>query len=110
MNQPLARSAGNALEIMETIEFLKGGYRHPRLEEVTLSLGTELMLLGGLAENRESARPKLLGALDTGMAAEAFARMVSMQGGPADIIDDPDKYLTVSSSGTGTGCALRWLY
>ncbi len=93
MNQPLARSAGNALEMMESIEFLKGGYRHPRLEEVTLSLGAELLLLGGLAENTQAARLKLLRTLETGMAAEAFARMVSMQGGPADIVEEPERYL-----------------
>ncbi len=56
MNQPLARSAGNALEIMEVIEFLGNGYRQPRLEDVIMSLGSEMLLLGGLAENQKTAR------------------------------------------------------
>ena len=72
MNQPLARSAGNALEMMETIEFLRGGYRQPRLEEVILSLGTEMLLLGGLARNQKKARLMLSNVLETGMAAETF--------------------------------------
>ena len=93
MNQPLARSAGNALEMIETVEFLKGGYRHPRLEEVIFSLGSEMLLLGGLTENQKLARQMLNRVLETGMAAESFARMVSMQGGPVDFIDHPAKYL-----------------
>ncbi|MGB7452735.1 MAG: thymidine phosphorylase [Lysobacterales bacterium] len=93
MNQPLARSAGNALEIMEVIEFLGNGYRQPRLEDVIMSLGSEMLLLGGLAENQKTARSILNRVLETGMAAERFARMVNMQGGPADLVDNPTKYL-----------------
>jgi len=93
MNQPLAHSAGNALEMLETIEFLRGGYRQPRLEEVIFSLGSELLLLGGLAENKKSARFMLNSVIEMGMAAESFARMVSMQGGPADLVEHPEKYL-----------------
>lgn len=93
MNQPLAHSAGNALEVMEALEFLKGGYRQPRLEEVILSLGSEMLLLGRLAKNQKSARQMLTNVLETGKAAERFARMVSMQGGPSDFVELPEKYL-----------------
>jgi thymidine phosphorylase len=93
MNQPLARTAGNALEMMEAIEFMNGGNRQPRLEEVILSLGSEMLLLSGLAENAKVARLMLNRVLESGLAAEHFARMVTMQGGPADIVDQPKKYL-----------------
>jgi thymidine phosphorylase len=93
MNEPLARSAGNALEIAEAIEFLKGGYRQPRLEDVILSVGAEMLLLGGLVKNEKTARFMLNGVIEMGLAAEQFARMVSMQGGPADLLEHPDKYL-----------------
>jgi thymidine phosphorylase len=93
MNQPLARSAGNALEIIEAVEFLSGEYRQPRFEDVVLSVGSEMLLLGGLAENPKAARFMLNRVIETGMAAECFARMVSMQGGPADLIEHPAKYL-----------------
>jgi len=93
MNQPLARNAGNGLEIMEAIEFLGNGYRQPRLEDVIMSLGSEMLLLGGLAEDQKTARSMLNMTLETGMAAESFALMVSMQGGPADLLDNPEKYL-----------------
>jgi thymidine phosphorylase len=93
MNQPLARNAGNSLEMAEAVEFLRGGYRQPRLEDVCLSLGSEMLVLGGLAQNLKSARSMLDKVIETGMAAESFARMVSMQGGPADFVEKPSKYL-----------------
>jgi len=93
MNQPLARNAGNALEIGEAIEFLKGGKRQPRLEQVIFSLSNEMLLLGGLAENPKNAAQMLSSALDSGLAAERFARMVAMQGGPVDLLERPQKYL-----------------
>jgi thymidine phosphorylase len=53
-----------------------------------------LLLLGGLADSQKSARFMLCKVIETGMAAESFARMVSMQGGPADLIEQPAKYLS----------------
>jgi len=93
MNQPLASNAGNALEMLETIEFLTGGKRQPRLEEVILSLSSEMLLLGGLAQDLKAARVMLNESLDSGQAAERFAQMVSMQGGPVDLLENPSKYL-----------------
>lgn len=93
MNQPLAQNAGNALEIAETIEFLTGGYRQPRLEDVVFSIGREMLLLGGLAKDQKAASSMLLDATESGRAAESFARMVSMQGGPVDLMEQPAKYL-----------------
>ena len=93
MNQPLARNAGNALEIGEAIEFLKGGMRQPRLEQVAFSLGSEMLLLGGLADKPKIAMQMLSEVLETGLAAEHFARMVAMQGGPVDLLEHPEKYL-----------------
>jgi len=93
MNQPLAHSAGNALEVIEAIKFLKNVKRQPRLEEVVLSLGSEMLLLGGLAITPKTAGQMLKEVLDTGLAAEHFARMVSMQGGPADLLEQPTRYL-----------------
>jgi thymidine phosphorylase len=96
MNQPLASSAGNALEVGEAIAFLKNGYRHPRLEDVILSLGSEMMVLGGLADKTKTARAKLLGVIESGHAVERFARMIAKQGGPVDMVDDPQKYLAAA--------------
>jgi len=96
MNQPLARNAGNALEVGEAIGFLRDEYRHSRLEDVVLALGSEMLLLGGLVGKPDAARQKLNQVLESGLAAEHFARMVAMQGGPVDLMDSPQKHLTAA--------------
>lgn len=93
MNTPLASSAGNALEISETIAFLRGEPVNPRLREVTLGLSAELLCLGGLAESPAAASIMLNSALESGRAAEKFAGMVAAQGGPADLLERPRSYL-----------------
>ena len=93
MNQVLGRTAGNALEVRETLDYLSGAARESRLHEVVLYLGAEMLLLGGLAESLEAARRRLMEALDSGRAAERFARMVAALGGPADLLEDPERHL-----------------
>lgn len=93
MNQVLGTEVGNALEIHETIAYLKGEPREPRLHEVTLALAAEMLLLGGLADDEAQARVKLQRALDSGAAAEKFAAMVTALGGPADLLERPATYL-----------------
>ena len=88
MNQVLGDSAGNALELRETIEFLTGTRREPRLLQLTLELGAELLVTAGLDADRDSARKRLARALYKGEAAERFARMVAARGGPRDVLKD----------------------
>jgi thymidine phosphorylase len=90
MNQVLGHSAGNALEVAEAIELLAGrGRPDARLLEVTLALGAELLCLGGLQPSLAAARSALQHSLDSGAAAERFARMVAGLGGPADVLQAP---------------------
>jgi thymidine phosphorylase len=93
MSQCLGRTAGNALEVREAIDFLTGGAGDPRLEEVTLTLTSRLAALGGLAAGEEEGRAKAVAALRDGRAAERFQRMVRALGGPADLIEKPEKHL-----------------
>ncbi|KAB8066129.1 thymidine phosphorylase [Janthinobacterium violaceinigrum] len=93
MNESLAPYAGNALEVRGAMDYLTGRSRPARLHEVTLALCAEMLVLGGLAATEEEARVKLMAALDSGEAAERFSRMVSALGGPADLIENPDKHL-----------------
>ena len=93
MDQPLSWSAGNALEVLEAIRFLRGEGRNDRLFSVVVSLSCELLQLGGLAGNAEEANEQVLASLDTGRAAEQFSRMVAAQGGPAGLIEEPEKFL-----------------
>ncbi|MBS0848391.1 thymidine phosphorylase [Citrobacter sp. JGM124] len=97
MNQVLASSAGNAVEVRESVQFLTGEYRNPRLYDVTMALCVEMLLSGNLAQNDAEARTKLQKVLDNGKAAEVFGRMVAAQGGPGDFVENPDKYLPVAA-------------
>ncbi|MCA9052699.1 MAG: thymidine phosphorylase [Planctomycetaceae bacterium] len=83
MNQPLGRMVGNAVEVDETLTALEGAGPEDLLE-VTLSLGTELLLALNLAKSPAEAGAMLQGHIDSGRARETFARMVSAQGGDLD--------------------------
>ena len=93
MNQLLASSAGNAIEVQEAVNFLTGKYVNPRLHKITMALCTEMLLLSGLAENETQAHAKLQGVLDNGKAAEVFAKMISALGGPTDFVERSEFYL-----------------
>lgn len=93
MSQVLATSAGNALEIEDTIDFLTGVSRPARLAEVIYALADEMLLISGLASSSQQAVEKRMNALDSGAAAEKFAQMVAGLGGPTDLLDKPDLYL-----------------
>ena len=93
MNQCLASSAGNAVEVREAVQFLTGDFRNERLLEVTMAQSAELLVSGGLASDAEEARDKLQAVLDNGKAADIFGQMVSGLGGPADFVENCDLYL-----------------
>lgn len=93
MNQVLASSAGNAVEVREAVRFLTGEYRNPRLLEVTLASCAEMLVLGKLADDTQDARAKLMKVLDNGKAAECFGKMVAGLGGPADFVENYEQYL-----------------
>ncbi|WP_108124963.1 thymidine phosphorylase [Saccharospirillum mangrovi] len=96
MNQVLARSAGNAVEVREAVEYLTGGPRDAALHEVTLALGAEMLLSGGLADSLDDARARLQQSLDNGQAAERFAKMIAALGGPVDFLEKADETLPVA--------------
>ena len=93
MDEVLASSAGNAVEVREAVHYLKGEYRNPRLHEVTMELCAEMLMLGKLADTVEEAKEKLQSVLDNGKAAEVFANMVTALGGPSDFMEKYDQYL-----------------
>jgi thymidine phosphorylase len=93
MNQCLGRTAGNALEVREAIHVLTGEAAEPGLREVTLALAAELLVLGGVAGDEAAAARAVARALESGDAAERFARMVAALGGPSDLLENPDRHL-----------------
>jgi thymidine phosphorylase len=93
MNQVLGRTAGNAVEVRESIDHLTENARDERLLEVTLALCAEVLVLGGLHGDLDSARSAAAVALSTGRAADHFAAMVVELGGPANLLDTPSSHL-----------------
>jgi pyrimidine-nucleoside phosphorylase len=87
MDQPLGRAVGNAVEVVEALEALKG--RGPAdLLAVTLALGVHMLLLAGVARDPAAARQRLEQAIANGTALRKFRELVAAQGGDATVIDD----------------------
>ena len=93
MDHPLASAAGNAVEVQNAVDFLTGKHVDRRLWDITLSLGAEMLLSGGIAADQADGMHRMETAFRSGHAAERFARMVSELGGPADFIERPERYL-----------------
>ncbi|KGJ88091.1 thymidine phosphorylase [Thalassotalea sp. ND16A] len=93
MNQVLGSSAGNAVEIIETLHYLSGDKRESRLHRVVTALACSMLMSAGLAEHNHEARQMVEHALTSGKAAEVFARMVAAMGGPADLFECSNRYL-----------------
>ncbi|AWB22858.1 thymidine phosphorylase [Methylobacterium currus] len=93
MDQPLASVAGNAGEVAYAVDYLTGRRREPRFHAVTLALGAEMLVLGGLSPDIPSATARLEEALASGRAAETFSRMVAALGGPSDLVAHPERHL-----------------
>jgi len=93
MNEPLADCAGNALEIIHALDFLRGLKRSSRSETVTLALAAEMLLSAGAVATADEGRAKAEEAISSGKALEIFARMIASLGGPADFAERPWSYM-----------------
>ena len=93
MNEPLASAAGNAVEVMNAVDFLTGSARDGRLEEVTLALAAEMLISAGIAASHRDGLARATAALASGAAAEVFAKMVAALGGPANFVEGARNYL-----------------
>jgi pyrimidine-nucleoside phosphorylase len=88
MDRPLGRACGNALEVEEAIAALKGEGPED-LVEVTTALAVEMLMLGGLANDRDDARSAVKEALTSGKGVDQFRRIIEHQGGNPAVLDDP---------------------
>jgi len=96
MNENLGLTAGNALELAESVEYLADRRREARLHEVTVSLVAEMLVVGGIETDRGEARERVLESLRSGRALEIFGRMVTALGGPSDFVENCANYLPVA--------------
>ena len=90
MDEPLGSAVGNAIEVREAIQVLKGKHVGDLLD-VTFALGAEMVLLAGRAKTRAEAQTLLRSALLGGKGFEKFKQMVRAQGGDIRAVDDPDR-------------------
>ncbi|MFN4167730.1 MAG: thymidine phosphorylase [Pannonibacter phragmitetus] len=93
MNESLASAAGNAVEMQNAVDFLKGTSIDSRLWDVTVAQGGELLATGGIAESAQEGCNLMRAAFESGRAAEKFAEMVTALGGPADFMEKSELYL-----------------
>ena len=90
MDQPLGRAVGNASELAEAVEILRGG-GPPDTRALTLELGAEMLTIGGVAPSRGEARRRLEAAIASGAAMERLLRGVHLQGGDPRVLERPER-------------------
>lgn len=88
MDQPLGAEVGNANEVIESIAILKGDGPED-VTELTYRLGEEMLILGGVAADRDEARLRLESVVASGAGLEVFAKVIVAQGGDPRVLDDP---------------------
>jgi len=90
MDQPLGEAVGNALEVREVVDVLRGA-GPPDVRALTVRLGAEMLLLGGVARDRRAGERAIEAALASGAGLERLRLGVRLQGGDARVLDDPDR-------------------
>lgn len=90
MSQPLGRAVGNALEVEEAVQVLKGGGPED-LRQLCLELAGEMIRIGGRAESFEEGKETARQVLSDGRALEKFRQMVRCQGGDDRIVEEPER-------------------
>lgn len=87
MNKPLGMNVGNSLEVIEAIEVLKGNV-YGDLREVSLALGSQMLVLGNVADNSEEARELLVENIKNGKGLAKLKELIENQGGNSRVIED----------------------
>ena len=95
MDAPLGRAVGNALEVVECIDVLKGG-GPADLVDVSVELTARMLVLGKVARDRGEAEQKVRGAIRSGAGLDRFRQIVEAQGGDPKVVDDDARLPHVS--------------
>ena len=91
MDEPLGRAIGNAVEVQEAIEFLKGNMEED-LKEVTFVLAEKILQYTHKFSSKEECRKYLEGLVSSGKALDKFREIIKAQGGDDSVIDDYSKF------------------
>jgi pyrimidine-nucleoside phosphorylase len=115
MNAPIGAMVGNALEVAESIDVLKGG-GPADTRELTVVLGGEMLCAAGIVTDAQDGQSRIESVLDNGKAAECFAKLIEAQGGDPRVVESPESVLpqakssealVATSSGVITAIAAR---
>jgi pyrimidine-nucleoside phosphorylase len=90
MDQPLGEAVGNALEVREVVDVLRGA-GPPDVRALTVRLGAEMLVLGGVARDRRAGERSIEAALASGAGLERLRLGVRLQGGDPRVLDEPDR-------------------
>ena len=96
MNEVLGRNVGNALEIVESVRYLRNEDREARLDAVVMGLTAEMLVVTGIESDHDKALAKVDAAVTSGRALEIFQKMVTALGGPSDFCDKPADHLAAA--------------
>jgi len=88
MDAPLGWAIGNALEVMESVEILRGEHGDSELAQMSFRLAAEMLIMGGVAKTLPEALARVRASLQDGSALEALRRFVALNGGDAQALDD----------------------
>ncbi len=88
MDAPLGWAIGNALEVMECVEILRGEHGHSELAQMSFRLAAEMLVMGGAASTLEAAQVLVQASITNGTALEILRRFVALNGGDAQALDD----------------------
>lgn len=91
MEEPLGRTIGNALEVRECLEILKGQHLAGDLAQMSLRLAAEMVLLGGGAPDLAGAEARVAEALHSGRGLETLRAFLALNGGDASVVEDPGR-------------------
>lgn len=91
MDEPVGKAVGNTLEILETIECLKGNIPLD-IKEIILGIGSQIIKLAGEGDNLEENKNRILENINNGKAYNKFLELISSQGGDTSYIENPEKF------------------
>lgn len=90
MYEPQGKSIGNSLEVIEAVEALKGNFEKD-VKEVVYTVGSQMILMYGIAKNEKDAKKMIDEAIKSGKALEKFKKLIELQGGDISFIEDYSK-------------------
>ncbi len=109
MEEPLGWAIGNSLEVMESVEILKGLHGEGDLAQLSFRLAAEMLVLGRAAADLEAAETRVRESVSSGRALQVFKDFVVLNGGDALALEDFDRLPQAPASGEVRARTAGWV-